>query len=78
MTMLNDEMLTISESEKLYIDKYGSLWRGPIQSEDNLHYAKLSGITNGLRTGIHRPIWVLEKTDADKDWLLVGNALTTF
>lgn len=57
------------DNEKYYVDAQGNLWRGYIASEDKLHYARFTGLTNGFAIGIVRPIWVLERSDPNPQWL---------
>lgn len=58
----------------LYVDSIGQIWKGRLDGE-TLHYAKLRGVTNGLVTGVIQPIWTLEVTEPDDDWLLIGKSI---
>lgn len=62
------------ENERLYVDLQGRIWKGYIVSDDNFHYARLSGVTNGRETGVIQPIWIQERTESSPDWLLIGVA----
>jgi hypothetical protein len=53
-----------------YIDWEGHLWKGPVEGQ-NLHYARLYGVTNGLEAGVIEPIWVLERSHPDRTWLKI-------
>ncbi len=64
----------MNEEIKLYVDLDGHIWRGPNSPEENLHYERLHGVTNGLKTGIIGPVWIDEKTYIDRTWLIIGTA----
>jgi len=62
----------MATENKLYVDREKNIWRGYIADDGNLHYARLAGVTNGLFAGVIEPIWVTERSEPGKDWLLIG------
>ena len=47
-----------------YCDDFGSIWKGPLQPNENLHYARFHGICNADGS----EIWILERSDAHPRW----------
>ena len=62
-------------NENLYVDLDGHIWKGYINSESTMHFAKLSGTTNGLNAGVIQPIWILERSELERSWILIGQTV---
>jgi hypothetical protein len=54
---------------RYWLGDYGTLWRGPANSEGNLHYAMLEG-----KQSDGSPCWVLRRSDPDDRWMEITEA----
>lgn len=49
---------------RYWIDWAGRLWRGPVNPDDNLHYATFEGY---MTSPPYNTIWVLRRSDPPND-----------
>lgn len=52
---------------RYFLDSDKHFWMGPIQADDNLHYARLEG-----KDWDGKSNWVLRRSDPDELWTEIG------
>ena len=58
----------LKDKPNYFICDLGLLWKGPLKSEENLHYATFEGFHKHKLIKNPEEIWVLRTTEKGEDW----------